>query len=58
MENPGPSLTEDYSFVHWIANDVQDSRILKGELNDSEEMWSCTAEQYYQTTSEKKRKNF
>lgn len=35
--------TEDYSFVHWIAKDVKDSWILKGELNDSEEMWSCTA---------------
>lgn len=35
--------TEDYSYVHWIANDVKDSTILAGELNDSEEMWSCTA---------------
>ena len=36
-------ITEDYSFVHWIANDVDTSFILKGEMNDSEEMWSCTA---------------
>ncbi|MDL2306981.1 sulfatase-like hydrolase/transferase [Desulfovibrio sp. OttesenSCG-928-C06] len=35
--------TEDYSFVHWIANDVKDTHILKGEFADSEEMWSCTA---------------
>jgi arylsulfatase A-like enzyme len=36
-------ITQDYSFIHWIAKDVRDSLILKGELNDSEEMWSCTA---------------
>ena len=36
-------ITEDYSYVHWIANDVRDAFILKGEFNDSEEMWSCTA---------------
>ena len=36
-------ITEDYSFVHWIANDYKDSFIIRGEMNNSEEMWSCTA---------------
>ena len=36
-------ITEDYSFVHWIANDTKTTFFLKGEMGDSEEMWSCTA---------------
>ena len=36
-------ITEDHSFIHWIANDYRDSFALRGEINDSEEMWSCTA---------------
>lgn len=36
-------ITEDYSYVHWIANDYADSSILKGDFEDNEEMWSCTA---------------
>lgn len=36
-------ITEDYSYVHWIANDYADSHILKGDFEDNEEMWSCTA---------------
>ena len=36
-------ITEDYSFVHWLTNDYKDSFILRGEVRDDEEMWSCTA---------------
>jgi arylsulfatase A-like enzyme len=35
-------ITEDYSFIHWLANDFKDTMFTKGELVDNEEMWSCT----------------
>ena len=36
-------ITEEYSFIHWIAGDVHDKIFFQGELADNEEIWSCTA---------------
>lgn len=35
-------ITEDYSYIHWLAGDVNEKSVLVGEIRNDEEMWTCT----------------
>jgi arylsulfatase A-like enzyme len=35
-------VTEDYSYIHWLAGDVNEKSVLVGEICNDEAMWTCT----------------
>ncbi|MDR2788840.1 MAG: sulfatase-like hydrolase/transferase [Candidatus Accumulibacter sp.] len=35
-------VTEDYSYIHWLAGDVNEKSVLVGEIRNDEAMWTCT----------------